>query len=299
VSLGENDVSRRLVVAIVVKDNARTISKIFRGIAGLKNVFDDIAFAVYENNYTDGTKDVLKRLSSEIEGVRVLSEDLSYEQQRQVASVRHKDGRVCRIEILAYARQRVRELVLEEFGDSNYVLVVDVDAVLFSFKGIERASNMIDAGIADCVTANGLTKRLKYRDAFAFRSLEHPIGPSFSVTIGRISSVNAYKSACGDVIQSPSFLPSAARLYTVWMLTAPVDIPPSPMRNTSLSTGSLIFLMPMPMNSVRRVNILLQTQIFYHRSYVNMCPSAMKCEKRDMVGLSSILDGDYSLSTEV
>ncbi len=171
--------SRRLVVAIVVKDNARTISKIFRGIAGLKNVFDDIAFAVYENNSTDGTKDVLKRLSSEIEGVRVLSEDLSYEQQRQVASVRHKDGRVCRIEILAYARQRVRELVLEEFGDSNYVLVVDVDAVLFSFKGIERASNMIDAGIADCVTANGLTKRLKYRDAFAFRSLEHPIGPEF------------------------------------------------------------------------------------------------------------------------
>jgi len=170
---------RRLAVAVVAKDNAATIGRIFRGIAGLRRDFDEISFAVYENNSSDGTKDVLRRLSRDIPRFSLVSEDLSPERQAEIAKVRHKDGRACRIEILAYARERARSLVLSGFGDCEYVLVVDVDAVLFSFRGILRAAEAIDAGSADCVSANGLTKRLLYRDAFAFRSTEHPIGPEF------------------------------------------------------------------------------------------------------------------------
>jgi hypothetical protein len=168
-----------LAVAAVVKDNARTAARLFRGIAGLRRSFGEISFSIYENNSSDGTKAVLARLSAELPGMRVLSEDLSRERQEGIASVRHKDGRPCRIEILAYARERVRAKVLEEFGDYDYVLVADADAALFSFAGIVRAAATIGAGLADCVTANGLTKRLLYRDAFALRSREHPIGPEF------------------------------------------------------------------------------------------------------------------------
>jgi hypothetical protein len=170
---------RRLAVAAVVKDNAATLPRLLRGISRRAGKFDAISFSVYENNSSDGTKAVLERLSAELPGMRIVSEDLSRERQREIASVRHKDGRVCRLEILAYAREKARSLVLEEFGGYDLVLVVDADAVLFSFRGIERAARTIEAGQADCVGANGLTKRLLYRDAFAFRSPEHPIGPEF------------------------------------------------------------------------------------------------------------------------
>jgi hypothetical protein len=170
---------RRLAVAAVVKDNARTAARLFRGIAGLGRRFDEISFAIYENNSSDGTKAVLQRLSADLPGMRVVSEDLSRERQEEIASVRHKDGRPCRIEILAYVRERARALLLDEFGDYEYVLVADADAALFSYRGVERAALAIDLGEADCVTANGLTKRLLYRDAFALRSREHPIGPEF------------------------------------------------------------------------------------------------------------------------
>lgn len=167
------------MVAAVVKNNAKTASRIFRGIARLRRCFDEINFAIYENNSSDGTKAVLRRLSDKIPGMMIESEDLSLEQQKGIASVRHRDGSVCRIEILAYARDRARTIALKNFGYCEYVLLVDADAIVFSFRGIERARMIIDGGIADCVTANGLTKRLLYRDAFAFRSPEHPIGPEF------------------------------------------------------------------------------------------------------------------------
>jgi hypothetical protein len=170
---------RRLAIAVVVKDNARTAARFFRGVAGLSRSFDEISFAVYENNSSDGTKEELQRLTAELPSMRVASEDLSRERQEEIASVRHKDGRPCRIEILAYAREKVRTRVLDELGDHDFVLVADADAALFSFAGIVRAAEAIGEGRADCVTANGLTKRLLYRDAFALRSREHPIGPEF------------------------------------------------------------------------------------------------------------------------
>jgi hypothetical protein len=172
-------VPRRLAVAAVVKDGARTAARLFRGIAGLGRNFDAISFAIYENNSSDDTKAVLDRLSAEISDMRVVCEDLSRERQEEIASVRHKDGRPCRIEILAYARERARSLLLDAYGGYEYALVVDADAFLFSRAGIIRAARAVDDGIADCVCANGLMKRLQYRDAFAFRSVDHPFGPEF------------------------------------------------------------------------------------------------------------------------
>jgi hypothetical protein len=172
-------IDKRLVATAIVKDNAKTVGRVFRKLAALRGFFADLAFVVYENNSTDGTKAILQRLSREIPEFTLFSEDLSPERQAEVAAARHVNGKPCRIELIAYARERGREIVLRDYGDFDYVLAFDADVACFSNHDIVRNALRLGLGAQDCICANGLNKWLKYRDAFAFRSAKHPFGPEF------------------------------------------------------------------------------------------------------------------------
>jgi hypothetical protein len=167
----------RLVVTAVVKDDAATLGRVSRAIARLRDRFGGIAFAVYENNSTDGTKALLGQLSGELRPFTLVSEDLSPEDEARIATARHRSGRPCRIELLARAREKAREIVACDYADYDYVLVIDMDAALVDLRGIVRNASRLAEGAADCVCANGVNKRLRYRDAFAYRSRRHPFGP--------------------------------------------------------------------------------------------------------------------------
>ena len=185
-------INKRLLITAVVRDNAATARRCILKLSRLSKEFAALAFVVYENNSTDGTKEILRELSREIPSLSLVSEDLGEEAIASIATARHRNGKPCRIELIARARERARELALRDFGDYDLVLNIDVDAAWFSLSGIRRNAARIARGELDCVCANGITKWLRYRDAFAFRSAAHPYGPEllgeywWEVTVGRI-----------------------------------------------------------------------------------------------------------------
>jgi len=172
-------VSDRLVVTAVAKNVGRNARRVFGRLAGLAGAFEDLAFVVYENNSTDSTKSELERLAREVPNFRLISEDLSRAEIESFARARHMDGSPCRIELIARGRNIARQALLSDFGDYDQVLVIDPDALWFSRRDILRNAGRISRDEADAICANGLTKWLYYRDAFAFRSRAHPWGPEY------------------------------------------------------------------------------------------------------------------------
>jgi glycosyltransferase involved in cell wall biosynthesis len=168
---------KRLVVIAIVKNNARTLKRAILKLEKLCGFFDQVAFVVYENNSTDESKTIIQTLSRKISAFTYACEDLSAQDMSAIATVVHKDGKPCRIEIIARARELARTLALRDYGDYDLVLNFDTDAAWFSLGDITRNAARLASGEFDCVCANGITKWLKYRDAFAFRSPEHPYGP--------------------------------------------------------------------------------------------------------------------------
>jgi hypothetical protein len=169
----------RLVVAAIVKDNARTLGRLFSKLEGLRAELGELAFVVYENNSTDRSKSVLRGLALEIPSFTVVSEDIPAPRLAEIATVRRVDGSLCRIQVIAYARERLREAVLRERGDFDCALVIDADAAWFSVRGLARNVDRVSSGLCDSVCVNGMNKWLVYRDAYAYRDLEHPYGPEF------------------------------------------------------------------------------------------------------------------------
>jgi glycosyltransferase involved in cell wall biosynthesis len=170
-------INKKLVVAVIVKDNASSVGRVFRKLERLRGRFGDLAYVVYENNSTDGTKEILRALSRELPSFTLLSEDLSPERQAAIATARHRDGRPCRIELIAAAREKAHTALAREYSGFDFVLVLDVDVAWFSLRGILRNALRLEGGGYDCIAANGVTKWLRYRDAFALRSPSHPFGP--------------------------------------------------------------------------------------------------------------------------
>jgi hypothetical protein len=168
---------KRLVVIAIVKNNARTLKRAILKLEKLRGFFDRVAFVVYENNSTDGSKEIIQTLSREISAFTYACEDLSALDMSAIATAVHKNGKPCRIELIARARELARALAIRDYGDYDLVLNFDTDAAWFALGDIARNAVQVASGAFDCVCANGITKWLKYRDAFAYRSPKHPYGP--------------------------------------------------------------------------------------------------------------------------
>ncbi len=168
-----------LLVVGTVKNAARKLKKNIEAYAKLRRFFTRVEFLLYENNSADGTKDILRQLSLSYPFFHYISEDIPDEQIRNIARAKDPSGRPCRIEIISYARNRLLDRIKERYENFSYILNVDFDAFLFNPADVVKAFEKHRRIDFDCISANGLTKRLRYRDAYAFRNSEFPFGPEF------------------------------------------------------------------------------------------------------------------------
>jgi glycosyltransferase involved in cell wall biosynthesis len=128
--------------------------------------FKDYAVIIYENNSKDETAALLKSWAQKNGQVTALCENLS---EGQLAPTR--------TERIAAARNRVLELAREpRYADYPLVIMADLD-----FKKpwpVEEIVKTIESDQEwDCVTANGVDRNGTYYDRFAFRNVDHPLGP--------------------------------------------------------------------------------------------------------------------------
>ncbi len=133
--------------------------------------FPDARVFVYENNSTDNTKDMLEMWTAMNNRVIVKCETISDSEMKAHCIARSMDNTPCRMEMIAYARNRLMEMLEEtDIGtreeDRIIMFDADVNCVMSAQPLIDllkRKDNDYDA-----LFANGISQRKNYYDISAY-----------------------------------------------------------------------------------------------------------------------------------
>lgn len=135
----------------------------------------------YENNSDDGTPDELIKWAQEVpDQISVLCERFTREEQLARGVARTYDNLPCRIEQIAYARNRLMSMLESDTGPSSnakYVIMIDMDnPVPFPVAAILRCITRDPDGF-DALVCNGLNPIGYMYDFYAYRDAQFPFGP--------------------------------------------------------------------------------------------------------------------------
>ncbi len=175
-----------ILVIGITKDGGKTLERNVKKLLKMRKYVQTCNFLIYENNSAWQTKDILKNLKEKINGFEYISEDLTAERIDEICRTKTENGKPCRIELITYARNKLQaEAKKRVYPENNgtpkyqYILNIDLDVLLFnpldSLKSLVRFSGTN----FHCITGYGMTKWLRYRDAYAFRNENFPFGPEF------------------------------------------------------------------------------------------------------------------------
>jgi len=149
----------RVAIAGLARNLADVLPTTIRRVEHLGRLFADYRIFVYENDSTDGTKDILRAWAAKNRRVLVTSEDCHDPVNPTTRCLR-------RIDRMARYRQRCQEAVLQRCADFDHAIVVDFDvAGGWSADGIASSFGHDDW---DFIGSNGLIYR---REGLAFNAL--------------------------------------------------------------------------------------------------------------------------------
>lgn len=172
-SVGLFGIEERVVICGVARDVAGSLSNMIKTIEDLGGLFSDYRVIVYENDSKDETPLLLYEWMQRNSKVFVSSEVTSNVEYVNLTW----DGVGNRPERIARARNIVLERALsKEYARFPYLIWIDMDfGKPFSFEGIIETFQKTSEW--DAVFANGVDKKGRYFDWFAFRDKKYPIGP--------------------------------------------------------------------------------------------------------------------------
>lgn len=153
----------KVVICGISRDNADQLP--IEEIEETGKLFEDYRVIVFENDSTDGTKDLLNQWKNKNNHVTILSKDYHCEKRPNIA-------------FLAKCRNKyLKELQKHTYHDFDILLVVDMDMKYgWDINGLFDSFSKIDQW--DAVGSNGVyTKDGKMWDMFAFRNEEFPETP--------------------------------------------------------------------------------------------------------------------------
>ena len=141
--------------------------------------FEDYRILVYENNSKDNTAKQLEEWKNRNPKVWVKSEFLSY--VYLMSTIINRNGlegnKPFRPEMISNARNVVmNEAMSDKYKDYDYVIWIDMDFVIEPDYG--GFHNTFESEMEwDAVFAYGITRDKNYRDWFAFKDKNNPLGP--------------------------------------------------------------------------------------------------------------------------
>lgn len=152
---------QRVVIVGLARDLAWILPLTIRRLWRLGDMFADVRFVVFENDSTDDTRSILSRWSQADQRV-ILAHDQAN------APVNPAKRCLARAARMAEYRHRCQQLVIDECGDFDSVIVADLDMVHgWSLHGIANTFGQPDW---DFVGSNGLIYR---RRGLQWHSLAH------------------------------------------------------------------------------------------------------------------------------
>lgn len=167
-----------LLICGVAKNCASCIPSVIRNAEQLGSHFSDYRVIIYENNSSDETVQRFSEWTLKNKKVNLISEHLSEDELLRACRSRDKEGRPCRIELIARARNKVLEAATNSYYPSfDQVVMVDLDFDCdWPIEEICRVSGLKGW---DCVTSFGVDQAGHYYDVFALRDDQIPLGPEF------------------------------------------------------------------------------------------------------------------------
>ena len=141
--------------------------------------FPDARVFVYENNSTDTTKQMLEMWTAMNNRVIVKCEDISDSVLKEHSIARTMFNEPCRMEAIAYARNRLMEMLEEtDIGTREEDRIIMFDADVNCVMSAEPLIKILksNANDYDALFANGISLRNTYYDISAYFDMYYPFG---------------------------------------------------------------------------------------------------------------------------
>ena len=171
---------RGIILCGVCKNTAGTVPVIRAAFEELASKAGVPCWAVfYENNSDDGTAAELMKWAAEAPGqVIVRCEKFTREEELSRCVARTCDNRPCRIEQIAFARNRLLDMLEGELpGNQGSLVMIDTDnPVPFPVDAILKCIARDPDGF-DALVCNGLNSSGQIYDTYAYRDAQFPFGP--------------------------------------------------------------------------------------------------------------------------
>jgi len=169
---------KNIIICGVIKNGIVRIEHNILACDALGKYFDNYKIIIYENNSTDGTKDILKKIKDNNKNIVLLSEDLTKEsikKNSKVWSYTEITGsdHPCRIEQICNARNKVvDELRKEKYNNYSVVVWIDIDSNGFNIDSIKDSINKV---LNDDKLVLFGNSNPRYYDYYVFRAGVSPI----------------------------------------------------------------------------------------------------------------------------
>lgn len=168
-----------VVFGTVAKNIEGSIFQLIQFLSELVKALPDAHFFLYENNSTDATRNYFPILQSLSPNVHIQSDTFTDEELLQRSIARSYENDPCRMEMIAYARNKLLAMIRAHgYGqDEDYVVMFDCDMVSIPTEPLlERLRAFPDD--VDVLFANGLSRNGQtYYDMYALRYGNNPFGP--------------------------------------------------------------------------------------------------------------------------
>ena len=168
--------SRKVIICGVVKNVERQIvSNIELALETGKN-FEKFKLIIYENNSTDGTKEILNQYTTN-KNIKIISENINgfdKKENNKIWAYTEVTGsdHPCRIEHICNARNNLlKEINKSEYDEYTHVIMIDLDSNGWEISGILDSFNTPYEW--DAIFANSPY----YYDYYALRTISFPFGP--------------------------------------------------------------------------------------------------------------------------
>jgi len=169
-----------IIICGVVKNCRLKLDNNIRLAIETGKLFNTYKIVIYENNSTDGTKEVLQNYKSN-PYFKIISEDIDYDKIKSdskiwtYTEITGSDA-PCRIEQICNSRNKViEEINSAEYERFNYVIWIDLDSNGWLPQGIINSFYQSDKW--DIVYANGIDNNKNYYDLYAYRGQNQLFGP--------------------------------------------------------------------------------------------------------------------------
>jgi hypothetical protein len=141
--------------------------------------FPDARVFVYENNSTDSTKKVLQMWSAMNPQVIVKCEEIADSVLKEHCIARTMENKPCRMEAIAYARNRLMEMMEEtDIGSREEDRIIFFDPDVNCAMSAAPLISILKTGPSDydALFANGISQRNNYYDVSAYYDMYYPFG---------------------------------------------------------------------------------------------------------------------------